>query len=194
MRFSHHSTSQIPSTSMPYSNPNHLPNPPGAMPSFPFTLGKPSIDCFNSLCQQLIKLSTELNRQLFTNTQLMALRDQVCLQQPTMSSSIPQDKAPSENNSTASGKNPSDDNRKVNKNEHITSSHGALRAPKVRKMLSQSDDYLPEDDVCHEQHTGSKSSESKNIPKNYSKAILAFIRKNDSFRKRVLRHLHIDHE
>ena len=37
-----------------------------------------------------------------------------------------------------------------------------------------------------------KSSESKNIPKNYSKAIFAFIRRNEELRNRVLRKLEIE--
>jgi hypothetical protein len=38
----------------------------------------------------------------------------------------------------------------------------------------------------------SRISESKNIPKNYSKAIINFIKRNETFRRRVLRHLGVD--
>lgn len=36
-------------------------------------------------------------------------------------------------------------------------------------------------------------SESKNIPKNYGKAIITFIRKNEEFTRRVLGHLGLDY-
>lgn len=54
-----------------------------------------------------------------------------------------------------------------------------------RYQEESSESYHPEEEYSREAN-GSRVSESKNIPKNYGKAIITFIRKNEDFTRRAL--------
>ncbi len=67
------------------------------------------------------------------------------------------------------------------------------RPIKRRKLEEESSEsYHPEEEYSREAN-GGRVSESKNIPKNYGKAIITFIRKNEDFTRRVLARLGMEY-
>jgi hypothetical protein len=63
----------------------------------------------------------------------------------------------------------------------------------MRDDIDETDSYKPEDDFSKEVAMG-HTSESKNIPKNYGKAIVIFIQKSEHYTRSVLKHLGIDYD
>lgn len=60
--------------------------------------------------------------------------------------------------------------------------------------MTSSDEYEPnEEEYCLDEPGITKISESKNIPKNYSKAIFNFIKGRPEFTKKVLAYLDQDY-
>ena len=69
--------------------------------------------------------------------------------------------------------------------EHKAMSGNKKKKERTEKKQSSADQYIPSDEV----HVGSKAykiCETKNIPKNFGKAILRFIKKNESLTFEVI--------
>ena len=134
-----------------------------------------------------MQLSNSLTRELIRNNYL--LQAQQSIQPPPQ----PDPCKDSERNSTSSGSGNSEVNFQTLKSQRMVTSHPPSRKQsrihKNRpKRLSHDEDessYKPDgDDSKEEWHC--KISESKNIPKNYGKAVINFIRRNEDYVRKVV--------